>query len=51
MLFGKYLNGYYKKHAPILIVGLLSLILVDSLQLVVPELYRTVVNGLNTGFA
>ena len=51
MLFGKYLNSYYKKYAPILSVGLLALILVDALQLVIPELYRTVVNGLNTGMA
>lgn len=49
MLFGKYLNSYYKKHAPVLVIGLLSLILVDSLQLVIPALYRTVVNGLNYG--
>lgn len=49
MLFGKYLNSYYKKHAPVLVIGLLSLILVDTLQLVIPELYRTVVNGLNYG--
>ena len=51
MLFGKHLNSYYKKYAPILFVGLLALILVDALQLIIPELYRTVVNGLNTGFA
>lgn len=51
MLFGKYLNPYYKKHAPTLIMGLFSLILVDALQLVIPALYRTVVNGLNTGTA
>ena len=51
MLFGKHLNSYYKKYAPILLVGLLALILVDALQLIIPELYRTVVNGLNTGFA
>lgn len=51
MLFGKYLNPYYKKHAPTLILGLFSLILVDALQLVIPALYRTVVNGLNTGTA
>ena len=47
MLFGKYLNPYYKKHGVTLIIGLLSLILVDALQLVIPGLYRTVVNGLN----
>ncbi len=51
MLFGKYLNPYYKKHAPTLLLGLFSLILVDALQLVIPALYRTVVNGLNTGTA
>lgn len=45
------MNPYYKKHAPTLILGLFSLILVDALQLVIPALYRTVVNGLNTGTA
>ncbi len=49
MIFGKYINKYYLKYAWILLVGLAALILVDYFQLEVPELYRKVVNGINTG--
>ena len=49
MIFGKYINKYYLKYAWILLVGLAALVLVDYFQLEVPELYRMVVNGINTG--
>ena len=49
MIFGKYINKYYLKYAWILLVGLAALVLVDYYQLEVPELYRMVVNGINTG--
>ena len=49
MIFGKYINRYYLKYAWILLVGLVALVLVDYFQLEVPELYRMVVNGINTG--
>ena len=49
MLFGKHINRYYIKHLPVLLLGLASLIMVDYFQLVVPELYRMVINGMNTG--
>ena len=49
MIFGKYINRYYLKYAWILLVGLAALVLVDYFQLEVPELYRMVVNGINTG--
>ena len=49
MIFGKHINKYYLKHAPILIVGILALIFVDYFQLILPELYRIVVNGMNGG--
>lgn len=50
MIFGKHINRYYAKYAPSLLLGLVALILVDYLQLIVPELYRTVINGMNQGF-
>ena len=50
MIFGKHINRYYLKYAHWLIVGLLSLILVDFLQLEIPKLYRTVINGMNMGY-
>ena len=50
MIFGKYINKYYLKNAPILILGLAALILVDYFQLFIPELYRMVINGMNQGY-
>ena len=51
LLFGRQINRYYLRHAPALLLGLAALLAVDFFQLVVPELYRMVVNGLNTGTA
>ena len=50
MIFGKHINRYYLKYAPWLIFGLISLVMVDYLQLEIPKLYRMVVNGMNEGF-
>ncbi len=50
MLFGKHINKYYFKYLPWFLLGILSLIVVDYMQLVVPEIYRTVINGMNNGF-
>ncbi len=47
MLFGKHINRYYLKHFPMLLLGTIALIAVDYVQLIVPELYRTVINGMN----
>ena len=49
MLFGRHINKYYLKYSPLLLLGILSLVLVDYIQLVLPELYRTVINGVNEG--
>ncbi|MBR6725603.1 MAG: hypothetical protein IKL81_01290, partial [Clostridia bacterium] len=49
MLFGKHINRYYIKYMPSLLLGLLALVAVDYFQLVVPELYKMVVNGINDG--
>ena len=50
MIFGKHINRYYLKYSWILLIGLAALVLVDYFQLEVPELYRMVINGMNTGF-
>ncbi len=50
MIFGKHMNRYYLRHAIPLLFGVLSLILVDVLQLKVPELYRMVLDGVNDGY-
>ncbi len=49
MLFGKHINRYYGKYFPRIFFGLLALMLIDYVQLVIPELYRLVINGVNTG--
>ena len=51
MLFGKQINRYYLKHAPTLLLGILVLVAVDYFQLLVPEFYQMVVDGINSGFA
>ncbi len=47
MIFGKHINRYYLKYGPLLLLGLAALVLVDYFQLILPELYRIVVNGMN----
>lgn len=47
MIFGKHINRYYIKYGGILLLGIAALILVDYFQLLLPELYRIVVNGMN----
>ena len=49
MLFGKYINKYYVKYAIPLLLGIAMLIAVDYLQLITPELYRMLINGINDG--
>ncbi len=49
MIFGKHINKYYFKYAHMLLLGILALLLVDMLQLEIPELYRMVINGLEFG--
>ena len=43
MIFGKYINRYYLRHAPALLLGILALLMVDYIQLLVPQLYRLVI--------
>ena len=48
MLFGKYINRYYLKYAPLFILGILALLAVDWIQLYIPEYLGEVVKILNT---
>ena len=50
MIFGKHINRYYGKYAAWLLLGLVALIAVDYLQLIIPSLYATVINGINDGY-
>ena len=50
MIFGKYINKYYVRYAGWLLAGLAALVLVDYMQLVIPNLYQMVINGMNQGW-
>ena len=50
MIFNKHINRYYLRFAFSILLGLASLVLVDYLQLKIPEFYQMVINGINTGF-
>ncbi len=49
MLFGKHINRYYLRYGWLLLLGIAALVAVDTNMLKMPELYRLVVNGLNSG--
>ena len=50
MIFGRHINKYYVKYAPMLLLGLFALLAVDYIQLIIPNLYQMVINGMNQGF-
>lgn len=49
MIFGKHINRYYLKYAPILLLGIFSLVVVDFFQLKIPELYEMIIDGATDG--
>ncbi len=49
MVFGRHINRYYLRYAPSLLIGLLTLIVIDILQLRIPGMYQMVINGVNDG--
>ncbi|MBO7251597.1 MAG: ABC transporter ATP-binding protein [Oscillospiraceae bacterium] len=50
MIFGKHINRYYLRFAHMLLAGLAALVMVDYMQLEVPELYQMIINGMNQGY-
>ncbi len=50
MIFGRHINRYYLKYAWMLLLGLAALVMVDYMQLEIPELYQMIINGMNQGF-
>ena len=50
MIFGKHINRYYLRYAHMLLIGMAALVLVDVLQLEIPNLYQMVINGMNQGY-
>ncbi len=49
MIFGKHINRYYLRFALPFLLGLLALVAVDYLQLLIPEMYQMVVDGMTYG--
>jgi len=49
MIFGKHINRYYLRFALLILGGLVALIAVDYLQLLIPNLYQLIINGINEG--
>jgi len=49
VLFGKHINKYYIRYFPVLLLGIIALVVVDYMQLIIPEFYRTLVNGIING--
>ena len=50
MIFGKHMNKYYLKYGGWLFIGLVALVVVDWFQLMIPNLYQMVINGMNNGY-
>ena len=50
MIFGKHINRYYLRFAPRLLLGVITLVILDYVQLIIPSLYQLVVNGMNDGY-
>ena len=50
MIFGKHINKYYIKYLGYFLLGLIALVIVDWFQLVIPNIYQKVINGMNTGY-
>ena len=50
MIFGKHMNKYYVKYGGWLLLGLVVLIAIDYAELIVPNLYQMVINGLGSGY-
>ncbi len=49
MIFGKHINRYYLRYSGWLLLGVFALVMIDIFQLEIPELYRMLINGVNTG--
>lgn len=49
MIFGRQINKYYLKYLLPILLGIVALIAVDYAQLIIPELYSLVINGINEG--
>ena len=49
MLFGKYINKYYKKYFLLFLVGVIALVAVDYFQLEIPNITGKIIDGIRDG--
>ena len=49
MIFGKHINRYYLRYAPLLLLGAAALVLVDYFQLLIPNLTGMLIDGISNG--
>ncbi len=45
MIFGKHINKYYLRFSWLFLIGIVALIVIDYVQLEIPEMYQMIVNG------
>ena len=50
MIFGRHMNRYYLRFAPLFLLGVIVLLVEDYMMLLIPEYYQMLVNGLSYGF-
>ena len=50
MIFGRYINKYYLKYLGLIITGIITLVVVDYVQLEIPVIYRMVLTAMNSGY-
>ena len=49
MLFGKYVNNFYRKYFWFFFFGIVALIVVDYFQLLIPEIFGNLIDGAESG--
>ena len=50
MIFGRYINKFYLKYLGLILTGILTLVVVDYVQLEIPAIYRVVLTAMNSGY-
>ena len=49
MLFGKYLNRFYKKYFWSFFIGITALVVIDFAQVLIPYVWGDLIDGINGG--
>ena len=46
MILGKHVNKFYLKYSYLIIIGVVALLFVNYVQLIIPEIMSTIIDGL-----